>query len=62
MKIYYFQNVLTGQEAQCLANQFQMYYSGKDQRKQKLLETFTKSPDTFKHMELISELENITLV
>ncbi|KAL0881279.1 hypothetical protein ABMA27_001163 [Loxostege sticticalis] len=62
MRGEYDKNVLTGQEAQCLANQFQMYYSGKDQRKQKLLETFTKSPDTFKHMELISELENITLV
>lgn len=57
-----FQKVLNGQEAQCIANQFQMYYSGKDKKKLKMLETFTKSPDTFKHMDLISELENITLV
>ncbi|XP_028157127.1 ATP synthase mitochondrial F1 complex assembly factor 1 [Ostrinia furnacalis] len=62
MRGEYDKNVLTAQEAQCLANQFQMYYSNKDTRKQLLLETFTKSPDTFKHMDLVSELENITLV
>ncbi|KAF9798413.1 hypothetical protein SFRURICE_003059 [Spodoptera frugiperda] len=54
-------NVLDGQEAQCLANQFQMYYSGKDATKLQLLNTFTKNPDTFKHMDLIAQLENIGL-
>ncbi|CAH1635444.1 unnamed protein product [Spodoptera littoralis] len=54
-------NVLDGQEAQCLANQFQMYYSGKDTTKLQLLNTFTKNPDTFKHMDLIAQLENIGL-
>ncbi|KAH9637110.1 hypothetical protein HF086_013926 [Spodoptera exigua] len=54
-------NVLDGQEAQCLANQFQMYYSGKDSTKLQLLNTFTKNPDTFKHMDLIAQLENIGL-
>lgn len=49
-------NVLDGQEAQCLANQFQMYYSGKDAAKLQLLQTFTKNPDTFKHMDLIAQL------
>lgn len=55
------QNVLNGQEAQCLANQFQMYYGGHDEAKNKLLETFTERPDSFKHMDLIAQLENITL-
>ncbi|CAH2085896.1 unnamed protein product [Euphydryas editha] len=62
MRGEYDKNVLNGKEAQCLANEFQMYYSGKDQKKTNLLETFTKSPETFKHMDLITELENIKLV
>ncbi|CAH2040049.1 unnamed protein product, partial [Iphiclides podalirius] len=62
MRGEYDKNVLNGQEAQCLANQFQMYFSGKDQAKLQLLETFNKKPDSFKHMDLIAELENITLV
>ncbi|XP_038219725.1 ATP synthase mitochondrial F1 complex assembly factor 1-like isoform X1 [Zerene cesonia] len=62
MRGEYDKNVLNGQEAQCLANQFQIYYNGKDEDKLKLLHSFTKSPDSFKHMDLITELENITLV
>ncbi|XP_059054600.1 ATP synthase mitochondrial F1 complex assembly factor 1 [Achroia grisella] len=62
MRGEYDKNVLTGKEAQCLANQFQMYYSGKDQNKLQLLANFTDHPDTFKHMDLISQLESITLV
>ncbi|CAG9787533.1 unnamed protein product [Diatraea saccharalis] len=62
MKGEYDKNVLNGQEAQCLANQFQMYYSGNDDNKLKLLRSFTTSPDKFKHMDLISQLENIGLV
>lgn len=61
MRGEYDKNVLNGREAQCLANQFQMYYSGKDAAKLRLLEAFTKSPDTFKHMDLITQLENISL-
>ncbi|RVE50052.1 hypothetical protein evm_005258 [Chilo suppressalis] len=61
MKGEYDKNVLNGKEAQCLANQFQIYYNGNDQNKLEMLEKFTKRPDDFKHMELISELENITL-
>ncbi|VVC91074.1 ATP synthase mitochondrial F1 complex assembly factor 1 [Leptidea sinapis] len=57
----YDKNVLNGQEAQCLANQFQMYYSGKDKDKLQLLQTFNKSPDSFKYTDLISQLENVTL-
>lgn len=44
-----------------MANQFQMYYNGNDKDKLKLLESFTASPDTFKHMDLITQLENISL-
>ncbi|CAH0724088.1 unnamed protein product, partial [Brenthis ino] len=58
----YDKNVLNGKEAQCLANQFQMFYNGKDQNKLQILETFTKSPDSFKHTDLITELENIEVV
>ncbi|XP_013144148.1 PREDICTED: ATP synthase mitochondrial F1 complex assembly factor 1 [Papilio polytes] len=62
MRGEYDKNVLNGQEAQCLANQFQMYFSGKDLTKQQLLETFNKKPNAFKHMDLITELENISIV
>ncbi|CAK1578898.1 unnamed protein product [Parnassius mnemosyne] len=62
MRGEYDKNVLNAQEAQCLANQFQMYFCGKDKAKLQLLETFNKKPDSFKHMDLISELENISLV
>lgn len=62
MRGEYDKNVLNGKEAQCLANQFQMYYNGKDENKTQLLKTFTKHPDSFKHMELITELENIEII
>ncbi|XP_053605496.1 ATP synthase mitochondrial F1 complex assembly factor 1 [Plodia interpunctella] len=61
MRGEYDKNVLNGQEAQCLANQFQMYYSGHEEKKLKLLQNFTQNPETFKHMNLISQLENIGL-
>ncbi|CAG4946428.1 unnamed protein product [Colias eurytheme] len=62
MRGEYDKNVLNGKEAQCLANQFQMYYNGRDEEKLQLLHSFTKSPHSFKHMDLITQLENITLV
>ncbi|XP_045514545.1 ATP synthase mitochondrial F1 complex assembly factor 1 [Pieris brassicae] len=58
----YDKNVLDGQEAQCLANQFQMYYNGKDAEKLNLLKSFTISPQSFNHMDLIAQLEKITLI
>ena len=51
-----FQTVL---EAQFLANQVQIYYGGDDEEKLSLLETFTHNPEAFKHMDLISQIENI---
>lgn len=55
-------NVLTAQEAQCLANQLQLYYTQNNPRKLEILETFTKKPENFKHMDVIKELENIVIV
>lgn len=54
--------VLSAQEAQCLANELQMFYGKNDESKLKLLDIFTNKPDQFKHMDLIKEIENIQLV
>lgn len=62
MRGEYDSNVLNGQEAQCLANQMQMFYCKTDQGKQRLLDIFTNKPSEFKHMDLIKEVENIQLV
>ncbi|XP_030573890.1 ATP synthase mitochondrial F1 complex assembly factor 1 [Drosophila novamexicana] len=61
MRGEYDTKVLTAQEAQCLANELQMFYYKTDENKLKLLGTFTKRPDEFKHMDLIKEVENIQL-
>ncbi|KAF2885515.1 hypothetical protein ILUMI_20665 [Ignelater luminosus] len=55
-------NVLNVQEAQCLANQLQLYYGQNDPQKIALLEQFTKRPDEFKHMDLIKQIETLSLV
>lgn len=62
MRGEYDSNVISGQEAQCLANQLQLYYTQNNPKKVELLETFTKSPDKFKHMDVIKELENLQIV
>lgn len=54
-------NVINAQEAQCLINQLQLYYSQDNASKLQLLEKFTKDPANFKHMDVIKEMENITL-
>lgn len=54
--------VLTALEAQCLANQLKLYYMQTDPAKVEILETFTKTPEKFKHMDVVRELENIKLV
>jgi ATP synthase F1 complex assembly factor 1 len=61
MRGEYDSKVLTVQEAQCLANQFKMYYTDNNSKKLELLETFTKTPEKFKHMDVIRELENLQL-
>lgn len=47
------------QEAQCLANQVQLFYAG-DQFK--LVETFNRTPSNFKYMEVVAALEQNQLV
>lgn len=54
-------NVINVQEAQCLANQLQLYYAQNTKTKLDLLERFTKSPDSFKHMDVINELQNLSI-
>lgn len=49
------------QEAQCLANELQLYYCTDNAKRLQLLETFTNRPDEFKHMDLIAQLETIQL-
>lgn len=62
MRGEYDTKVLNAQEAQCLANQLKMYYTENNPSKTALLETFTKSPEKFKHMDVIRELENLQIV
>lgn len=61
MRGEYDKNVLDGREAQCLANQLQMYYIQEEPEKLKLMEIFVNKPDEFKHMELIKHIENLSL-
>lgn len=61
MRGEYDTQVLNPQEAQCLANQLQLYYCKADKSKMELLETFNNRPDNFKHMDLIKEMENIKI-
>ncbi|CAK9794759.1 ATP synthase mitochondrial F1 complex assembly factor 1 [Anthophora plagiata] len=49
------------QEAQCLVNELQLYYSTDNPKRLRLLEIFTNKPDEFKHMDLIAQLETIQL-
>ncbi|XP_030754053.1 ATP synthase mitochondrial F1 complex assembly factor 1 [Sitophilus oryzae] len=61
MRGEYDKNVINAKEAQCLANQLQLYYIQDDEEKQKLLETFTVDPDSFDHMELVKQVNNLSL-
>ncbi|XP_060528684.1 ATP synthase mitochondrial F1 complex assembly factor 1 [Cylas formicarius] len=61
MRGEYDKNIINAKEAQCLANQLQLYYTQDDKQKQKLLDTFTHHPDTFDHMDLVKEISNISL-
>ena len=49
-------------EAQCLANQVEMYYCKPSEAKLKLLNTFTKKPNEFKHSDLIEQMEDLSLM
>lgn len=54
-------NVIDVKEAQCLANQLQLYYNNRSADKTKLLQQFTSKPNEFKHMDLIKQIENLSL-
>ena len=57
--IFFFQSL---SEAQCLANQVEMYFCNPNPAKRQLLETFTFQPNEFHHQDLISQIENISLL
>ncbi|XP_061593262.1 ATP synthase mitochondrial F1 complex assembly factor 1 [Cololabis saira] len=48
---------ITVHQAQCLANQVQLFYGARRQETYRLLETFNHQPSEFKHMSVIAELE-----
>ncbi|XP_014605257.1 PREDICTED: ATP synthase mitochondrial F1 complex assembly factor 1 [Polistes canadensis] len=53
-------NFLNCQEAQCLTNELQLYYIGKNSQRLELLETFNNNPNNFKYNDLINQLEKIS--
>ncbi|RZC34635.1 ATP11 domain containing protein [Asbolus verrucosus] len=61
MRGEYDKNIIDFKEAQCLANQLQLYYVRPNAEKLNLLEVFTRRPDEFKHMDLIKQIENLSL-
>lgn len=60
MKGEFNKDVLTALEAQCLANELQLYYGEVNEKRTNLLERFTYNPDDFKHMDLIANLETLS--
>ncbi|XP_062921086.1 ATP synthase mitochondrial F1 complex assembly factor 1 [Mobula hypostoma] len=48
---------LSVQDAQCLANEAQLFYATDCQRTFNLVETFNHEPNDFKHMSVIAEIE-----
>ncbi|XP_046670150.1 ATP synthase mitochondrial F1 complex assembly factor 1 [Homalodisca vitripennis] len=61
MKGEFNKDVLTALEAQCLANELQLYYGEENEKRTLLLERFTNNPDDFRHMDLIANLETLSL-
>lgn len=61
MRGEYDTKVINAQEAQCLANQLQLYYAQHNESKINLLKRFTREPDSFKHMDVIKELEKLSI-
>jgi len=57
----YDKDVLSSNEARCLADQVEMYYSRPSEKKVDLMVKFTKTPTLFSHEDLINEMNNITL-
>lgn len=58
----YDKDVLSSSEAQCLANQVEMYYCNPTEEKLDILRKFTTEPTLFQHQILIDQMENISLL
>uniref|UniRef100_A0A3B5L7V5 ATP synthase mitochondrial F1 complex assembly factor 1 n=1 Tax=Xiphophorus couchianus TaxID=32473 RepID=A0A3B5L7V5_9TELE len=52
---------ITVHQAQCLANQVQLFYGTQKQETYRLVETLNHQPEDFKHMSVIAELEQTTI-
>lgn len=61
MKGEFNKDVLNVTEAQCLANQIQLYYGQDDKKRLQIMDRFTNKPLEFKHMDLIAELECLSI-
>lgn len=49
-------------EAQCLAQQLQMFYATADEERFNMVHTFNKDPTKFKHMDVVKEVEASRLI
>ncbi|KAK3919814.1 ATP synthase mitochondrial F1 complex assembly factor 1 [Frankliniella fusca] len=61
MKGEFNKDILNATEAQCLANQIQLYYGQDDEKRLQIMDQFTNKPLEFKHMDLIARLESLSL-
>lgn len=61
MKGDYNTDVLQALEAQCLINELQLYYAQNNEKRLNMLRRFTYAPNEFKHMDLIADMECLTL-
>lgn len=55
--IHFSETLKTVHQAQCLANQVQLFYASQRYETFRLVETFNHKPEDFKHMSVIAELE-----
>lgn len=61
MKGEFNKDILNVTEAQCLANEIQLYYGQDHPTRLQIMDRFTNRPLEFKHMDLIAELECLTI-
>lgn len=54
-------NIMSSLEAQCLVNTLHLYYGETDEKRLNLMHTFTHSPDNFRYMDLVAEMDIIPL-
>ncbi|XP_034249449.1 ATP synthase mitochondrial F1 complex assembly factor 1 [Thrips palmi] len=61
MKGEFNKEIVNATEALCLANQIQLYYGQDDEKRQLIMDRFTNKPLEFKHMDLIAQLECLSI-